>query len=488
LNVRTALAGILVSIVALSAREGQSESQKGAPFRSEYDSLWTEAQDTDAIRTKRNIWGYLAWDESYLLESLLEMYRATGDTIYLNRFVERADVVIEVRDDQSGRADWKGRFRPGWSSNAQFTLGIPVTVPDDEGNPSLHIEGSARRDNNRTKLQILEDDEGMFAISVMNDKHRENDRVFRGLTMETVESVVNAVGPKDQLIRVVALGTHPPETPFSAGFDTHAMVNHGLDTPVISTPLAGFAALVLDDPDLSSYHDKAREYLGRIEESLADYAHTWMDEGDRGHYIFEPGEPLWRASLPLPYNGLSLQGELNLLLYRATGNEAYRMRALKLARRVKSGLTPTKAGHYEMKYAFGLAHDGWQDRPDLHFPSYPGVRFGEDLGHFSSTLRFIVDAYEAGLVFDNQDLDRLLATFTDVIFRDTTFNNSLRISSKGTGSYDSSAGIYVLLASYSSDIFEKCLTVFERSVKKENRKGILLLGWARFARLSSQMN
>ncbi len=457
-------------------------------LRAAYDSTYSRAPNLEELKRRRNLFGYLAWDESYLLESLLEMFRATGETSYLDRFVSRADAVMAVRDDRMGSKDWKGRTRPGWSTDAQFTLGIPVTVPDSQGNPSLRVEGSAQRDNNRTRFTVSADGEGTFKISVTNEKKPEVNRVFRGLTLENVESVVNSVEPRNQLIRVRVLGHGLPRVPFSARFDTYVMVNHGLDTPIIEAPFAGFAALVLADSRLTAYRSKAREYIERIEESLEDYAHTWVEKGDRGYYLFEPGEPLWRAGLPVPYNGVALHGILNLLLYQATGKPIYRDRAARLARQVKSGLVSTKAGHYEMKYAFGLAYEGWTHRPDLHFSSYPGVRFGEDTGHFSSTLRFIIAAHRAGLVFDNQDIDRLLATFREVILRDSTFNNSLRSDSRESGRFDWAAGTYVLLSQYSAEILDDCLRVFERAARKESRVGLVLLGWARFTRMAREMD
>lgn len=60
--------------------------------------------------------GYLAWGESYILESYLTMYEATGDTAWLDKFVAHAKRVVGSTDSARGISDYKGRSLFGWSS------------------------------------------------------------------------------------------------------------------------------------------------------------------------------------------------------------------------------------------------------------------------------------------------------------------------------------------------------------------------------------
>jgi len=61
--------------------------------------------------------GELAWGESYLLLAYMEMYRATGDRLYLRKLVEHFDRVLKNRDDVRGVADaFAGKTLAGWGS------------------------------------------------------------------------------------------------------------------------------------------------------------------------------------------------------------------------------------------------------------------------------------------------------------------------------------------------------------------------------------
>lgn len=59
---------------------------------------------------------YLGNNQGEMLSSYLEMYRATQDTYFLNRFIEQADYVLAARDDRTGALDYSGRAVPAWST------------------------------------------------------------------------------------------------------------------------------------------------------------------------------------------------------------------------------------------------------------------------------------------------------------------------------------------------------------------------------------
>lgn len=60
--------------------------------------------------------GTLAWAESYLLDSYIEMYESTGDEKYLKKFIKQANDVITNTDKARKAKDYKGRERVGWSA------------------------------------------------------------------------------------------------------------------------------------------------------------------------------------------------------------------------------------------------------------------------------------------------------------------------------------------------------------------------------------
>jgi hypothetical protein len=62
--------------------------------------------------------GDLAWQTSYRMASLNEMYRQTGQEKYLRLNTAWADRVMQARDDVTGRRRWNGQVGPVWSSVA----------------------------------------------------------------------------------------------------------------------------------------------------------------------------------------------------------------------------------------------------------------------------------------------------------------------------------------------------------------------------------
>lgn len=60
--------------------------------------------------------GTLAWTQSYLLEAYLDMYEATGNIKYIQKFVSQEDEVLSNNDKERGIQDYKGRVRTGWSA------------------------------------------------------------------------------------------------------------------------------------------------------------------------------------------------------------------------------------------------------------------------------------------------------------------------------------------------------------------------------------
>lgn len=60
--------------------------------------------------------GTLAWGESLILESYLDMFVATDDIKYLDKFVKQANQVVKNTDKARGVVDYKNRSLVGWSS------------------------------------------------------------------------------------------------------------------------------------------------------------------------------------------------------------------------------------------------------------------------------------------------------------------------------------------------------------------------------------
>lgn len=65
--------------------------------------------------------GVLAWDESYVMRAYLEMYEATKNTKYLDKFIVHANSVLKQRDSVRGVKDYRGLSLPAWSGGDRYT-------------------------------------------------------------------------------------------------------------------------------------------------------------------------------------------------------------------------------------------------------------------------------------------------------------------------------------------------------------------------------
>ena len=117
-----------------------------------------------------NEYGSLAWGESFILDSLLDMYESTGDESYLDEFVVHADAVIAQGDDFAGRFDYRGRSLPGWGTSGPYTLAT-IDLPDTVGQPAWQVKGRSRLRQNQVAVRLTATDTTTDTLWVL-DVHR----------------------------------------------------------------------------------------------------------------------------------------------------------------------------------------------------------------------------------------------------------------------------------------------------------------------------
>ena len=90
----------------------QYEGGAGVPSASEVQAFKSKVVET----YKDDVESY-AWGESYVMMSLMEMYKATQDTWFLDKLIEHADAVFANRDDVLGQIDeYRNKTMPGWGT------------------------------------------------------------------------------------------------------------------------------------------------------------------------------------------------------------------------------------------------------------------------------------------------------------------------------------------------------------------------------------
>lgn len=382
-----------------------------------YDALLEATSLGRGLLCNDNLTGRIVWNEAQFMESLLGMYELTQDRHYLELFITHADHVLQVGDDRARRLDYVGRLRLGWQTGVYYTLGVPVTIPDDQGKPALEVQGIHRADNNYTVFEIIRKDSEHFTLLVRNDFRRSepSEVRFKNLAMETAEAVVNKDLNLNSWIRIKVLGDSPPKQGVYYLTETYMMVLHELHTPIIAIPFLQFAELVFRIPELAVYEPKAKEYVQAFEQSFQDYADSWREDAKGGYFVYEPGRKFWVSWLTIPYNGLSANGRFLLWLWRVTGNAAYLEKAAALAKKFRAGITFLHDGTMTMPYWLedSLPFTGWEVMSaDLVNGLYTRCEpdpAAEDVSHFSLTLRKIKEIRPLNYMpYDRQEVKKLL--------------------------------------------------------------------------------
>lgn len=182
---------------------------------------------------------------------------------------------------------------------------------------------------------------------------------------------------------------------------------------MILFPAARFIRLAARDPALAiRYAGSLSEFRTAIAESLAAYEDQWHERiPPPGSIAGGPGapegwytEPVIGAAPTLPLNQMNTMGRVMLELALVDDEPRYLDRATKLARFLKNRMILRPDGAYQWAYMPGV------EPPYLNDSA-------EDFSHASINADYAVRCYHAGIVFDRQDMDRLLKTLLDVVYR-----------------------------------------------------------------------
>lgn len=191
-------------------------------------------------------------------------------------------------------------------------------------------------------------------------------------------------------------------------------------------PIVLLAAQVLKTPALKEkYGAKAESYLKLAEQMYEkwDNRGAWRETKDGGlitvvmPFGLDQDPAKWTsgyatrgapgAGFSHPNNKANHVARWLLALFDATGKPVYKDRAAKWFKLMKSRMTPTESGAYKI-WNYWEPAGPWDLKPDGKTKHWVGTH--PNGGYYSIDTQGIVDAYEHGLVFTREDIDRLIAT------------------------------------------------------------------------------
>jgi hypothetical protein len=197
------------------------------------------------------------------------------------------------------------------------------------------------------------------------------------------------------------------------------MMDHMLD----------FAEIVLNDEELAKTYRKAADrYVALARRDLIekwDSRGTWREDGPYGAYVqwdtfadagdinsWNKHPELTSLGLSLPFNKQNDVATCCLKLYRITGEPTYREKAQRIFSFMKSRFLLAD-GHYVWNYwePFGQNDVNFQTGNARHWMNVHGYR-----NYQAGEIHQIVEAYHTGVVFDRQDIERIIATNLEVMW------------------------------------------------------------------------
>ncbi|MEP7258838.1 MAG: FlgD immunoglobulin-like domain containing protein, partial [Flavitalea sp.] len=210
----------------------------------------------------------------------------------------------------------------------------------------------------------------------------------------------------------------------------------------------------------NKYQDKAAFYVEAASKDFFekwDNRGCWFDDGPYGSYIgfnrfLDPGQlTRWitnpevsRAGLSHPFNKQMDVAQVCIRLFKITGDMRYRNRAEKIFFTAKSHFQYFN-NHYCWNYFDPLTPDDidLQRKESRHFVDVHPWRSG----YQASEVEKIVEAYHYGIVFDEQDIQRIINTNLEVMWNKDK-KNPMFINSNGKGADNDTAGIAAFKAAY----------------------------------------
>lgn len=367
----------------------------------------------------------LAWSESRALLSYLVMYEATADATYLDTFVATSERVLALRDDQVGHLDYRGRSRPCWSASYPYTV-RHVDVLDTGGTPAIRLASSSP--SSRVVIEVAPQSADMFTLVVRAEPDRPASVSRLSLDARSPQYVVRRLRigfPDPASLIAINLRRNAFQTGSIAPVQGVELLptryTFAAHTGMIGAPLARFAGMVRADRDL---HRRYGLVAARLSEGVATavdlHDGEWKQVSSRkGGYAFEVGAPVRGDGTFLPHNQNLAMARCLTYLYRAIGDETYRLRAQHAVNLFLSDLgdapTPTWSYHWTGNPAYHGYDVG--EVASVHSPRMSPRGGIEDTSHGALDVAAAVAAFDNGTAIPFSLPPRLARTFFTAVVR-----------------------------------------------------------------------
>lgn len=220
-------------------------------------------------------------------------------------------------------------------------------------------------------------------------------------------------------------------------YDKNYICDVHIGDAILINPMLDFSETVLaikSNESFRNYQNKAQEYIKLAKTHLIkkwDERGTWHEDGLYGayaswdQYMTADNMDEWqkldvtKSTLTLPFNKQNSMAIACLRIYRMTGEEQYRERALKIFNYMKSRMCLYE-DHYVWNYwePFGEWDiDAAKSNTLRHWVNVHPYR-----NYQAGEVHEIAEAYHSGITFDQTDIERIINTNINVMWNGDTEN------------------------------------------------------------------
>ncbi len=249
-----------------------------------------------------------------------------------------------------------------------------------------------------------------------------------------------------------------------------AWIHFVVHTGMIIYPMLEFVQLIREH-GIKTLKDAAEAVLARVRESADYHDGQWViviQETGFGLYTY-PEDYYRKSNYVVPLSQQAAIGRSLILLWRLTGEERYYEKARDIALAIKGSLQENEFGGY----VWGVEIGPLSDRNHV-----------ADISHSTITVDFIRLAYEAGLVFNADDIGKIVHTIKRLL---ADGRAERYIDGTGDYAYEISAGQFT--SAYDAEIWKLCYDLLFKLYRvdltgrflSEDWWGTVMLGIARLA-------
>ncbi len=393
-----------------------------------YEKAWAVTNTS----VPNNEAGGLAWGTSYLLLSLMRMYQATGDDLYLDRFVERADEVWAQTDVRRGVTDYAGRSGWVWRAGGNYTAAAAV-VTDASGAPLFEVRYAWTFPTDGTVIISNVTDNG-FDVTLQHPRAATKTLTQVNLDPTSVDYVVSRVNEDvyHPNVRWTAQDLRGGGTTVSVPVSGETALSQryypfAVHTGMVTYPMALFSRLMLQE-DRVRYRGAAQRYLNWTRKAVSFHDaefhfRTLADGTTGGDYIWPTGAPVPFDGLIQPFNQTQGLGKTMSELHRISPDPEYAAKVEAMVTAFRSDVE-LNGNAWQWRYwpTYSELYNGYsaESGKSLYTPWFGRATQYEDISHAAITIEFMMAAYRAGLGATAGDLSRLGATYTENVAVDPT--------------------------------------------------------------------